>query len=73
MSVPEKSIVRSNLMERPGYSPYCGNEACELRMPRSRWDGEQFKCSCGWRSSFDADFIARYKAKRALDQIESEP
>lgn len=57
------SLVRENLMTRPGYSPYCGNEHCWHNMPRTGWDGEQFKCACGWRSQFPADFIAEYKAK----------
>lgn len=57
------SIVRENLMTRPGYSPYCGNAECRYHWPRSTWDGEQFKCLCGWRSEFPADFIAEYKAK----------
>lgn len=57
------SIVRENLMTRAGYSPYCGNEKCPT-LPRTRWTGEQFKCSCcGWLSQFPADFIAEYKAK----------
>lgn len=59
------SIVRENLMTRPGYSPYCGgmdNRHCT--MPRTRWTGEQFKCPvCGWLSQFPAEFIAEYKAK----------
>lgn len=58
------SIVRQNLLSRPGYSPYCGNEKCPT-MPRTTWNGEQFQCSCGWRSQFPADFIAEYKAYRA--------
>lgn len=58
------SIVRENLMSRPGYSPYCGNGNCAGLMPRTTWTGEQFKCgSCGWISQFPADFIAEYKAK----------
>lgn len=61
----EKTTVRDNLMTRPGYSPYCGNMACHLSMPRTLWDGEQFRCRCGWQSAFDAEFIARYKLKLA--------
>ena len=57
------SIVRDNLMNRPGYSPYCGLLACRFGMPRSSWDGGQFKCLCGWRSNLPDDFIAEYKAK----------
>jgi hypothetical protein len=50
-------------MTREGYSPYCGDENCTRMLPRTTWDGEQFKCRCGWRSQFPADFIAKYKAK----------
>jgi hypothetical protein len=57
------SIVRDNLMNRPGYSPYCGNQSCRYGMPRTTWDSEQFKCMCGWRSNLLDDFIAEYKAK----------
>lgn len=56
------SIVRENLMKEPGYSPYCGNATCGGLMPRTKWDGSQFKCpACGWRSQFDYDFIVAYK------------
>jgi len=56
------SIVRENLMNRPGYSPYCGAESC-MTWARTSWNGEQFKCSgCGWVSEFPAEFIAEYKA-----------
>jgi rubredoxin len=56
------SLVRHNLMTRQGYSPYCGGERCRT-MPRTRFDGEQFVCpTCGWRSSFEPEFIAAYKA-----------
>ena len=61
------SIVRSNLLTQDGYTPYCGGGESEARtvcrMPRTVWDGEQFKCPlCRWRSAFPADFIARYRA-----------
>lgn len=57
------SIVRHNLMTERGYAPYCGAElGCNI--PRTKWDGEQFRCPCcGWRSQFPDDFIAGYKAK----------
>jgi len=64
------SIVRKNLMNQQGYAPYCGgamDPKSNCPMPRTRWDGEQFKCSCGWRSEFPADFIAEYKAKWNLE------
>lgn len=62
------SIVRKNLLERPGYSPYCGAVECRYRMPRTAFDGEQFKCACGWRSAFDAEFMAEYKRSLAERQ-----
>lgn len=57
------SLIRENLMTIPGYSPYCGDgRLCS--MPRTKFDGEQFKCPhCGWRSQFPDEFIAEYKAK----------
>ncbi len=58
------SIVRENLMNEPGYTPYCGNGHCSAMMPRTVWTGKQFKCySCHWQSKFPDDFIAEYKAK----------
>jgi hypothetical protein len=57
------SIVRDNLMNQQGYTPYCGNEDCRLHMPRTRFNGRQFVCGCGWESDFPADFIAGYKEK----------
>jgi hypothetical protein len=61
----DMSIVRDNLMTRPGYTPYCGDEKCALRMPRTRFNGSQFVCGCGWQSQFDPEFIAKYKARWA--------
>jgi hypothetical protein len=60
--VTEETLIRENLMTRPGYSPYCGDPKCSHKMPRTIFDGEQFTCKCGWRSAFPADFIARYKS-----------
>jgi len=59
------NLVRGNLMTRPGYSPYCGAVCCRLRMPRTKFNGEQFECGCGWTSNFDTTFITLYKAKWA--------
>ncbi|CAH0244491.1 hypothetical protein [Stenotrophomonas lactitubi] len=56
------SIVRNNLLTREEYTPYCGEVRCTAGMPRTTGDGEQFRCRCGWRSSFPANFIAVYKA-----------
>ena len=58
------STVRENLLTRKGYSPYCGNDECKYHWPRTSFDGEQFKCSCGWRSKFDNEFISKYKKFR---------
>jgi len=58
------SIVRENLMSRPGYAPFCGGDQCGTAL-RSKFDGEQFTCYCGWRSSFEPEFMAEYKAYRA--------
>ena len=63
----ETTVVRENLMNEPGYSPYCGaamNSRCP--MPRTVWDAtkNQFVCPhCGFTTEFPADFITRYKAK----------
>lgn len=57
------SIVRDNLMTQPGYTPYCGGDDCTLRWPRTRFDGKQFACSCGWHTTFEDEFIESYKAK----------
>lgn len=59
------SIVRRNLLTRLGYTPYCGNSGCFARWPRTTFDGQQFKCSCGWRSAFEPQFIEDYKVAQA--------
>ena len=57
------NTIRSNLMERERYSPYCGNWECS-KMPKTEFNGEQFKCnSCGWVSRFPENFIKKYKNK----------
>jgi hypothetical protein len=62
----ETSIVRINLMTDKDYRPYCGADSCVYTMPRSKWNGSQFECKCGWVSEFPADFITRYKEKHNL-------
>ena len=32
----ENSIVRNNLMNEKGYTPYCGDDNCRKRMPRTK-------------------------------------
>lgn len=63
------SIVRDNLLSRPGYVPYCGAQRCARHWPRTWFNGEQFQCSCGWRSSFEAELIDEYKRRLAFDTL----
>ncbi len=56
-------IIRDNLMNQSGYSPYCGDPNCRAGMTRTKFNGEQFTCRCGWVSVFPAEFIAQYKQK----------
>lgn len=62
----ETSIVRENLLTVPGYTPYCGSDMCGCHNPRTVFDGEQFKCPCGWRSRFEPEFIKVYKKVKPL-------
>lgn len=61
--IAKGSIVRYNLLSRPNYAPYCGDIDCKHGLPRAPFSTElnQFKCSCGWVSSFPPEFIAEYK------------
>ncbi len=59
MSESELSIVRQNLLTRPGYTPYCGKVNCYAGMPRTEFKRGQYECACGWRSSFEPEFIAK--------------
>lgn len=63
----ENSIVRDNLLTRPDYTPYCGNSKCNRNMPRTYFVETvgQFKCHCGWKSQFPADFIQKYKTAQS--------
>jgi predicted RNA-binding Zn-ribbon protein involved in translation (DUF1610 family) len=59
------SIVRSNLMNQHGYSPYCG-ASVNCSGPRTKFvfDANQFVCpKCGWTSNFPTSFVDRYKNK----------
>lgn len=66
------SLIRDNLMTRPGYSPYCGSEHCSHGMPRTHYIDKQFQCGCGWRSGFDIEFIRQYEAKWATATPQSQ-
>jgi hypothetical protein len=61
---PTLSIVRQNMLKHPGYTPYCGSENCSHYWPRTRFNGSQFECGCGWTSKFEPEFIDKYKAVR---------
>lgn len=64
------SIVRDNLMNKKGYSPYCG-EFSKCSMPRAPFNGNQFECpECGWQSGFEKEFINEYKAKWGKDNVQ---
>jgi hypothetical protein len=60
----ENPIVRKNLMNEKGYSPYCGDPNCPT-MPRTKFNKSlgQFYCSCGWLSEFPEEFIKEYRKK----------
>lgn len=68
------STTRNNIMHQKDYTPYCGSEFCSPRTPSSpeRWprtnfNGEQFVCpKCGWKSSYEKEFIKNYKEKWKL-------
>lgn len=55
------SIVQENLLTRRGYISYSGATTCNLNWPRTRYNGTQFACRCGWQSSFAPEFIKRYR------------
>lgn len=65
----DRTIVRSNLLTRKGYTPYCGNNKAARNVggcnnPRTIFNGNQFCCPrCGYETSFPEDFIKRYKDK----------
>jgi hypothetical protein len=60
----EMTIIRNNLINEKGYSPYCGSIDPVCSMPRTYFNGNQFICpNCGWVSKFPDDFIKRYKEK----------
>ena len=66
------SVVRNNLMNQEGYSPYCGNDIARNEIngcdnPRTVFNGEQFVCPhCNWISQFPKEFILMYKEKWGL-------
>jgi hypothetical protein len=65
----EISTVRRNLLTEKGYAPYCGNETCRAHWPRTEFKRDQFECVCGWRSSFEPEFIDKVKAFRSSEPL----
>lgn len=64
------SVVRNNLMNRPGYAPYCmgvrpgmPDSSCATALVRMRWDGQQFACACGSLTDFPEEFITLYRER----------
>lgn len=55
-------------MNRKGYTPYCGADKCSYGIPRTVWSTrlQQFKCPCGWCSSFETEFIDKVKKFQEL-------
>ncbi len=64
----KNTIVRTNLLEKQGYTPYCGSNNCRHNYPRTKWTGEQFKCPCGFITQFPKEFIESYIKKWNLAQ-----
>jgi len=59
-------IVRKNLISQKEHTPYCGSYKCR-RMPRTKFNGDQFKCpDCGWASEFPENFINQYRERQGL-------
>lgn len=60
------SIVRRNLLTRPGYMPYCGAVRCSYGMPRTAYEpvSGQFICGCGWVSKFSDEMVAAVRRFR---------
>lgn len=61
-------LIRTNLMNRQGYTPYCGKHDCIFGMPRTEFKNDQFHCMCGWVSQLEPEFIAEYKQKWNLEK-----
>ena len=68
-----ESIVRQNLMNLEGYTPYCGSDTARPPFgsgcdnPRTKFNGQQFVCpKCNWISDFPIAFIDKYKKKWQL-------
>lgn len=61
------SIVRDNLMNIEGYTPYCGNSDC-MQLKRTRYKDGQFHATCcHWVSDFPEDFIEQYKLRWEIE------
>ena len=63
------STVRENLLNQKGYTPYCGGASYKIcRMPRTKFNGQQFECpECDWVSQFPEEFIKEYAEKWGIE------
>lgn len=60
--IAHPTLIQTNLMTQPGYSPYCGSVSTFCNNPRTVFNGSQFVCpKCGYTTNFDSLFIAEYK------------
>lgn len=57
------SIVRHNLLTIKDYSPFCLE--CSA-MERMKFINNQFQCKCGFRTSFENEFIEELKKIRGV-------
>jgi hypothetical protein len=56
-------VVRLNLLNRKGYTPYCSSPICTLDQPRTIRKANQFVCGCGFRTNYDWKFNNAYRSK----------
>lgn len=53
------SVIRTNLLTIPGYTPRCGMCSSKTRT-KFDVDKRQFVCTCGWQSGFPKEFMLAY-------------
>ncbi len=56
----DKSLEKT-LLTHKCESPPCEAKDCRFSWPRTAFDGEQFKCLCGWRTNYSKEFIEKWK------------
>lgn len=57
----DRGVVEINMLTVPNYTPYCGRPVCKYIWPRTKFNGSQFECKCGWESRLEPEFITEYK------------